>query len=320
MKNKNQFLSMCIMVLACVFVFTSCKKKETGTADPNAKQHNEDVSNTKSESDNVNTDVNTVLNGITGTGKTDETNAAISICGATIDSSQQNGSPKTIIIHFDGTTACGNPARIRGGDVKIELINGNRWSDLGAVLKITHIAYKVTFVNLNNHFLTFNGVKYLTNVTGFDWLTYVFNGGNISATIKERTNNTTVTFENDSTDSWNSARLTTWAITGYTHFTATVEADTLMDGKKIDSWGTSRFGTQFKTEMITPWKSGTDCGWWRPTQGKYISTTANFSITATASVDQEGNVVSTSCGGYGYKLEWNYNSGTATGNVVIPYF
>ncbi|MBP6515849.1 MAG: hypothetical protein KA242_02285, partial [Chitinophagales bacterium] len=70
----------------CVgLIVSSCKKADNDTvnrtADPNAKQHNEDVSNTKSESDNLNTDVNNALSNISGFGKTDKAEA-LSICGA----------------------------------------------------------------------------------------------------------------------------------------------------------------------------------------------------------------------------------------------
>ncbi len=314
MKSKNQLTAMFFMVLACVVVFTSCKKKET-TADPNAKQHNEDVSNTKSESDNVNTDINNVLKQIPAFGKTEATEA-YDICG--VSSVDTTSSPyPTVTFTFDGTTYCGSPARKRSGVVKVELIQGAKWSDAGAKLRVTHTDYKVTYQNLNNHYLIFNGVKYLTDVNGFNWINVWF--GTDVITIRERSDNMTVTFENGDVASWNTARLSTWGLSGGQIY-AVVEADSISGTRKIDSWGKTRFGTNFTTEMITAWKSGTQCGWWKPTQGKYTSTTDNFSITATASVDQEGNVVTTACGGYGYKLEWNYNSGTATGTVVIPYF
>ncbi len=308
-------MSMFFMVLACVVVFTSCKKKETGTADPNAKQHNEDVSNTKSESDNLNNDINTVIKD-SGFGKKEGVQATIE--GCTIDLTHQGENPPYIVFTFDGT-AHGNPSRKREGVIKVTLVNGTHWSQAGSVLKVEHIDYKVTFVNLNNHYLVFNGTKYLTNQTGlvYDLFTTAF-----SETIKERSNDMKVTFENGQQESWNCARLSTWSGTlTPLVLNATVEADSISPGgKRIDSWGTTRFGTNFTTEMITAWKSGSACGWWKPTQGKYTSTTDNFSITATASVDREGNVVNTACAGYGYKLEWNYNSGTATGTVVIPYF
>lgn len=314
--HQLSFAAICLLVL----ILASCQKANTNTthADPNAQQHNEDVSNTKSESDNLNTDINNVLREVRGFGKK-ESAEAISICGATIDSSQQFASTPTVIINFDGHTSCGNPARIRGGQIKVELIQGNKWSDAGAVLRVTHIDYKVTYVNLNNHYLTFNGIKYLTNVDGFDYVNYYFTGG-LTTHIRERSNNMTVTFENGQTESWNCARLSTYAVTGYTTITVTVNGDSTSNGKVIDSWGTTRFGTNFTTEMITPWQSGTTCGWWRPTQGKYTSTTDNFTITATAGVNQNGTPVNSGCGAYGYKLEWDYQQGTASGTAVIQYF
>lgn len=306
-------------VVAFSLMLSSCTKLTKNTiADPNAKQHNEDVSNTKNESDNLNTDINNILKDVQGFGKTDN-NAAFTVCGATVDTSHQYDPTPKVTVTFDGTTACGNPARIRSGTVTLELVQGNKWSDAGAKLKVTHTDYKVTFVNLNNHYLTFNGTKYLTNVNGFDYVGYFFNGS-LTAHIRERSNDMTVTFENGQTESWNSARLSTVQITNYTTITATVNGDSISNGKTIDSWGTTRFGTHFTTEMISPWVSGTTCGWWRPTQGKYTSTTDNFSVTATCSVDQQGNVVSSGCGAYGYKIEWNYNNGTATGNAVVAYF
>jgi hypothetical protein len=60
-----------------------------------------------------------------------------------------------------------------------------------------------------------------------------------------------VTFDNGQTSSWNSARLTTWAITNYTQYSATVNGDTTIGGKSIDSWGQTRFGTILKQDRFT---------------------------------------------------------------------
>jgi len=315
-KNAIKLAVVCLGI----FALSSCIKSPNnfGPADPNAKQHNEDISNTKGESDNLNNDINALTKEVQSfVGKNAEAQAW-SICGVShIDSTPQGGHP-SLIITFDGTTSCGSPARIRSGQVQVELIAGQHWLDAGSQLRITHTNYKVTYVNLQNHYLTFNGTKYLTCLQAVDWLTYYFNGS-ASTQIRERSYNVTVTFENGSNDSWNCARLTHWSVSNYSNFSVTVDADTTMAGKNIDSWGTTRFGTSFTTEMITPWVSGTTCGWLKPTQGKYTSVTDNFTVTATASVDQNGHTVS-GCSGYGYKLEWNYQNGTATGDAVIPYF
>jgi hypothetical protein len=247
----NQLMLASMMAFA--LIFTSCTKvKNNNTiADSNASQHNQDVNNTKSESDNVNTDVNNVMANMPAFGKTGSTQAAISICGATIDSSHANGAHPYIIINFDGTTVCAD--RIRSGSIQVQLISGAHWSTAGAQVLLTYTNYKVVFPSLNNHYLTFNGTKYLTDVSGINWLNLYLNGGSLTATMRERTYNMTVTFENGYTSSWNCARLTTWSVSNYVTFTATVNADTVMNGKNIDSWGLTRYGTHFTTEMTQPW-------------------------------------------------------------------
>lgn len=315
--SKN--IRLLTLVACCVVALAACTKPNTTNhnADPDAKQHNDDVNNTKAESDNLNTDINAVLRQVKSfSGKNAEAQAW-NICGATVDTTPGAQYP-TVVLTFDGST-CGNPARKREGTVKIELIAGSRWGDAGSKLRVTHTNYKVTFVNLNNHYLTFNGVKYITTLDQIDWLTYYFSGS-AATRFRERSYDVTVTFENGSTESWNCARLSSWSVTNYNVFAVTVNGDTTIDGRTIDSWGTTRFGTAFTTEMITPWKSGTTCGWWRPTQGKYTSRTDNFTVTATAGVDNNGNAVNSGCGAYGYKIEWDYASGTASGDAVIQYF
>ena len=312
---KTKWTVIFALSLSLLF-FAGCTKPGTkySTPDPNAKQHNEDVNNVKSESDNSNTDVNSALTGTSGFGKKDATNA-ISICGATIDSSHQHDVIPYLVITFDGTSNCSS--RIRSGTIKVELISGAKWVDVGAELRVTYTGYKVIFTDLNNHYVTFNGIKYLTDVSGVDELTYLFTGS-VTAKLKERTYNMTVTFENGQTSSWNSARLTTWNVTGYSTIVATVNGDTTIAGKTIDSWGLTRFNTSFQTEMIQPWVSGTACGWWGPTSGKYTSTTDNFSITATLGVNSSGNQVSSGCA-YGLKLDWTL-SNNSSGEALIPYY
>lgn len=309
-------------LLISLFLSSCVKPKDDYKEKDDVQQHNEDVNNTKSESDNLNTDINNVLRDAPGFQKKEGANA-YQICGGTVDDSQQYAAIPTLIINFNGAS-CGNPARKRSGQVKVELIQGNRWGDANSVLRVTHINYKVVFENLNNHYLVFNGTKYLTNLVAFNWVT-VLQTGIWNTQIRERSYDVTVQFENGETESWNCARLTEVnvnyvSITNYT-YSVTVRADTVINGKNIDSWGTTRYGTNFLTEMVVPWKSGTTCGWLRPTQGKYTSTTDNFTVTATASVDQNGNVV-TGCGGYGYLLEWQYTNGNtnASGDLVINYF
>lgn len=305
-------------IMAFTLIFTSCSKLKTNSsANPNAQQHNEDITNIKSESDNVNTDVNTIMSQMHAFGKNSSVQA-FSICGATIDSTHASGSQPYIVINFDSTTVCPNPSRIRSGSIKVQLISGAHWSSAGAVAELTYTNYKVTYPSLNNHSLTFNGIKHLTDVSGIDWVNYYFTGG-VTATLRERTYNMTVSFDNSSqTSSWNSARLTTWVVSGYTTITATVNGDTTIGGKTIDSWGQTRYGTNFTTQMIQPWVSGTTCGWWSPTQGNYTSVTDSFTVTALLGVNSSGNQVSSGCA-YGFKLNWTL-ANNYSGQAILQYW
>ncbi|HEY0262639.1 MAG TPA: hypothetical protein VGB95_06405 [Chitinophagales bacterium] len=292
-------------------IVTSCKKRDG--IDSSVEQHNQDVNNTKSESDNLNTDINNALSNTSVMGKNNAVQTT-SICGATIDSSHINDATPYIILTFDGTTTC--DSRIRSGQVKVELTQGAHWHDAGAVLRVTHTNYKVVYTSLNNHYLIFNGVKFLTDVNGIDWISVWL--GTDTIKVKERAYNQTVTFENGQTSTWSVARISQWWMSnsGF-QINATAAADTVISGKNVDSWGTTRFNTSFITEMQQPWQSNTTCGLWRPTSGIYKSTTDNFTIQATLGTDASGNQISSGCA-YGLKLDWTL--GVHSGNAVIGYW
>lgn len=307
------------LAIGAGIVAAGCVKPKNNITniDPNVKTHNQDINNTKSEADNLNNEINSTLSNLSGFGKNGELQA-YSVCGAAIDSSQQNAATPTVIFTFDGTTNC--YGKIRSGEVKVELIQGSKWSDAGAVLKVTHTNYKVVYTTLNNHYLTFNGVKYLTDVDGYDPLDLFF-AGSLTVKVSERANNLKVTFENGDTATWSVARIATGT---YTYNSVSgigasfiSNGDTTIGGKTIDSWGVTRFGTDFTTEMVQPWKSNTTCGVWKPTSGKYTSTTDNFTVTATLGVDGNGNPVSSGCPN-NLKLEWTL--GQYSGSGVYGYY
>jgi len=200
--NSN-WKTLGILSLVVLF-FASCggKLKVSPGANSNVSQHNQDVSNTTTESNNVNTDINTALVNNSVFGK----NFAVqsfSICGATIDSTGDTAAHPYIIINYNGNTTCSS-TEIRSGQVKVQLISGAHWSDANAMLEVTFTNYKIVYPTLNNHSLTFNGIKYLTDVSGIDWLAYYLSGS-ITTQMRERSYNMLVSFDNGQTSSWNSA-------------------------------------------------------------------------------------------------------------------
>jgi hypothetical protein len=309
---KKLIIYLGVLLLSSSIV-TSCKKREKEIAlDEETKQFNEDANEIKSESDNVDNDINSSINNTSIGGRTSASYSS-ELCGVTIDSSQIAN--KILFYNFDGSTPCFSPSRTRGGQIKVELINGNSWKDVGAVLKLTYINFKIIKLS-NNKSIQFNGVKTLKNVNGINWFTFLTSASNFK--FQSRALNVNVTFENGDQAIWNSARITTWDYIaanvtpgipyGYVKFTS--NGDTIRNGiSNIDSWGTNRNGQIFQTYYQSPWVSNSYCGFWRPVSGNLSHQVGIYNLGLQLGVNQNG-VPSTLTCAYGYKVSWTPLGGT----------
>ena len=317
MKKLLVYFSLALLASSLLL---SCKKKEENVElDEKVKQFNEDANEIKSESDNVNNDINSSINNTSIGGRTSASYSS-ELCGVTIDSSQIAN--KILFYNFDGTTPCFSPSRTRSGQIKVELINGTSWKNVGAVLKISYINFKVTKLS-NNNSITFNGTKTLKNVNGINWLTFLLGTSNFK--FQERALNVQVTFSDGTQATWNSARLTTWDYIqanatpgipyGYVKFTS--NGDTALSStQNVDSWGLNRNNQSFITFYNAPWISNSYCGFWRPTSGSVNHSVVganNFSLQL--GVDQSGNPSTLPCA-YGYKVSWTPTGGTAQSQII----
>ena len=310
---KKLIIYLGVLLLASSIV-TSCKKREKEIAlDEETKQFNEDANEIKSESDNVDNDINSSINNTSIGGRTSASYSS-ELCGVTIDSSQIAN--KILFYNFDGSTPCFSPSRTRGGQIKVELINGNSWKDVGAVLKLTYINFKIIKLS-NNKSIQFNGVKTLKNVNGINWFTFLTSASNFK--FQSRALNVNVTFENGDQAIWNSARITTWDYIaanvtpgipyGYVKFTS--NGDTIRNGiSNIDSWGTNRNGQIFQTYYQSPWVSNSYCGFWRPVSGNLSHQVGIYNLGLQLGVNQNGDPSTLTCA-YGYKVSWTPLGGTA---------
>lgn len=309
------------MVMLASAVIISCKKKEEVAPtemDPISKQFNEDANDVKSESDNVDNDINSSINNTSIGGRTSASYSS-DLCGVTIDSSQIAN--KILFYNFDGITPCFSPSRTRSGQIKVELINGNSWRDVGAVLKLTYINFKVVKLS-NNKSIMFNGVKTLKNVNGINWLTFLMSTSNFK--FQERALNVQVTFETGAQATWNSARITTWDYIGanvtpgipYGYVKFTSNGDTLLNSfSNTDSWGVNRYNQNFQTYYQSPWVSNSYCGFGRPVSGSLTHTVAGNTLALELGVDQSGNPSTLSCA-YGFKVSWTPQNGTAQSSIL----
>ncbi|CAN5472231.1 hypothetical protein BH11BAC1_BH11BAC1_26880 [soil metagenome] len=315
---KNQLILICLA--AMIGLSVSCKKKETedsAALDEKTKTFNDDGDRYKNASDGANDDVNAAIDQVPSMGRMvrPPVGTFATPCGFTIDSTQLSN--KILFLNFDGVTYCGSPSRIRDGQIKVQLTHGAFWGEVGAVLTITYINFKVTyFINNQPHTVNFNGAKTLENVNGHDWLGWL--AGTATIKYRERALNITVDFDGGNNAVWNSARLTTWNYNpSTTDITFTAFGDSTVDGHaNTDSWGSNRYGYAFTTYYTTSIISDTHCGLWRPTSGELVHHVNGKDYTLTLGVNPDGSAHSGACG-YGWKITWTPDGGSTTSKVFI---
>jgi outer membrane murein-binding lipoprotein Lpp len=317
MKLQNNLL-IAASILGVILI-QSCKKEKAPELDSQTKQFNTDANNYKSESDQADNDINSSLSAYPTFGRG---TAILSspMCGATVDTTFLT-SQKMLIFNFDGVTPCFSPSRTRAGQIKVQLVTGNHWSDAGAVLKETYINFKITRLS-DNQFIMFNGEKTLKNINGNDWLGFLL--GTSTLKYQSRAFNVSVTFNNASA-TWNTAHLTEWKYTPLAsssyheaYITFTAIGDTSLNGfNNVSAWGVNRFGQNFTTYYNSSILSNTYCGLWRPNQGELVHSVNSSNFTLSLGVDQGGNPTPYDCA-YGYKVVWTNSNGN-TGTVIISY-
>ncbi|MFT4982345.1 MAG: outer membrane murein-binding lipoprotein Lpp [Bacteroidia bacterium] len=290
--------------------------------DAQIEQFSLDSNTYKAELDQVDNDINNALADIDGFNKTDYHDEVFSspLCGVTIDCTDV--SQGILYFNFDGVTPCFSYSRTRGGQIKVELINGNSWADAGAVLKQTFTDFRVTNL-FTLRSIEFDGIKTLKNVSGHDWWQFLL--GNQNFTHESRSNDIQVSFDNGANTEWNHARSITWSYNpagtdpnvsfGYIGFTAS--GDTTINGvSNMDSWGVNRFGDDFITYYNQPLLSNTYCGLWRFNSGQLVHEVDGDDYILTLGVDQNGNSTSNTCA-YGYEVSWDV--GNNSNNAVFSY-
>lgn len=307
------------IALGLATVISSCKKddKENEEAVTNLSTQAEDNNDSKSESDQTNSDIDKILESfptINGRQATDTLKNVV--CGCAVDKSQLAN--KTLILKFDGVTSCLSPSRLRSGTITITLINGEHWSDAGARLKVVFSNYKV-IRQRDNKFWNFNGTKYLTNVNQRNWPAILL--GSDSVLVKERANGIKVDVEGGSLV-YNVARATTWKYvksqTTANYIQLSALGDTIINGvNNIDTWGTNRFGKAFTNHYLSRWVSNTYCEIWRPVQGEIVHESNGNKLTIKLGVGTDGNPHTGDCA-YGWKLSWLLSNG-ALGEKVFSY-
>jgi hypothetical protein len=196
---------------------------------------------------------------------------------------------------------------IKSGTITIDLINGKKWTDTGAILQETD---SVT-VTYNGKTRIYNCVRYVTNVSGG-----YYNVANLpSPFIYTMHAYGTVTFDNGSQRSYWITRRNTFTKTSPYAFT--IAGDTTINSNVCTIGGVTRYGDNFLVQAPVAISSNQVCGYGNPTSGERIITYGTEPITVTFGVDATGTPITSGCA-YGFKINWTKLSG-ATGTAVISY-
>jgi len=316
MISKAIVTRFCILFIIGILSISSCRKKEpVSPVEPEESgQSGIDSREAMVENDLALADVNEIVSGnkkMSGRGT-----EVSSICGLFLDSVQANTGVIKLI--YDGTT-CNN--RNRTGSIRLTLQNyasGKRWKDVGAVLQVEYLNYKVTRAS-DQKSIMLNGTQLLTNASGGNWLKLLLQTqSNLVTTITGT--NLQVTWQDNSNATYNIHRKITYSFSNNI-LTTTAEGIGTSGGlNNLENFGTTRDGHSFTSQVTTPIVWNTTCGGGAPVQGAATVKVANkdFELKFLYGVDAAGNSVPVSnnqCP-FGWKLEWSANSDTPKSKVI----
>lgn len=312
--KKLLLLTLLILSITGFISLNSCKKEKNINNDDYAAQSAaaDDEAGIASATDQALTDVNSAIDGSSFAQRSsdpNQTNGIHPICGGTIDSSQK--SEGIIIINFDGTTNCNG--RTRSGQIKIEKTAGSKWRDAGTTINITFINFKVTRIR-DNKSIVINGSKSITNITG--GLVRDLQAG--QSLVHKVRGSLSVTFNNNTTRSWNVARKNTYAMDSNNVRWIKIEGDTTIGSDAhVVVWGVNRNNDNFEVVINTPIEANSTCEFDEPVKGVKVHKKLARELTVTFGVDAHGDPVSSGCA-YGFKAEWENARGQHR-ELIVEY-
>lgn len=198
---------------------------------------------------------------------------------------------------------------LKKGKITIEIINGKKWTEAGAILKETD---SVT-ITRGTKTRVYVGTRIVTNVSGGSLHTLTPNPFIYTMHAYH-----TVTFDNGSQRTCWIARRTTFDKQTYTFITT---GDTSINGSLCTIGGKTRFGNEFLVQSPQPIVASFSCGFANPTAGIRIHTSLHPSnsevVTITFGVDATGAQVTSGCA-WGFKVNWLKLNGKQ-GTALIQY-
>jgi hypothetical protein len=307
MKAK-QFLKIgLILITAAGLSLTGCQKekqKDNSSDSSSLQQLSQDDKDVENASDEAMNDVNTLLSG----GQLKSTNFIP--CDAVVDSSIIVNDTITYYITYTGVDC--HIKFTRTGKVEVKKKVGTHWHDAGATVIVTFNNLKITRKS-NGKSIIINGTKTFQNVTGgFIWQL----GSEYTSIVHKTWGFVNVTFDDNTTRTWNVARQKT--------FTGTLgQLNMTVDGFGAEGsyynlvvWGINRNGENFYTQITQSVVFKETCGW-DPCSGIKIHQIPADSKKATITFGYNSNnepIVGDECPTK-FRLDWE--KGTHSGTVYL---
>ena len=309
MKSNKLIYTLALIVISGSLVFTGCKKRKAAKNEDG--QTSVDSRQAQGESDGAISDANQVISDqplLHGRGGSPNAIAGVmgNICGMTVDTTGMYTG--TVKLNYNGTT-CNN--RTRTGSIRLTILNytsGVRWKNVGAVLKVDYISYKVTRAS-DGKSVELNGTQNVTNNSGGTWFDLIFLGQN-NLSHQVTGTNLNVTFDGSATAVYNINRkfTSTWANVVLTCVGEGIGSSNNLNN--LENYGTTRDGHAFTSQVTTPVVWNTTCGAWAPIQGAVDIRvdSKSFDLKCTFGVDNSGNPITVGANScpYGLKIEWTY--------------
>jgi hypothetical protein len=314
MKTAEIFKYGILAVAITGLTFTGCKKDkntETAVNTQSLQQLSKDEVTATQISDDALNDANTVLSNSAQLKSTE----TLWPCNATIDSTSVVNDSITFFITYNGDNCSGT--KRREGQVTITKKYQQPWGQQGATAIVHLINLKIT-KNSNGKWMTLNGTKTFTNVSGgYLWML----GNTMNAIVHKVVGSFSATFDDSTTRVWSLNRQRTFTGTlGGGQLVMTVDGLGSADGyNNLSVWGVNRNGENFYTRITQPVVFKGSCDW-DPVSGVKIYQIPSDDKKATVTYGYDSNynlVTNGDCPTY-FRVDWQKNTHSGTFFLPLP--
>jgi predicted secreted protein len=236
------------------------------------------------------------------------------LCNVTVDSTAVVNDTITYYLTYNGLNC--NGKLIRTGKQEIKKKVGTHWGMTGATVITTLIDFHVVHVN-SGKAITLNGTRTHENVSGgFIWQ---LGTGGATSIVHKITGNLQATFDDTTTRTWSLARQLVYTGTP-TALVMTTDGFGSADGySNLITWGVSRNGEQFYTQVLQSVVHRQACNW-DPVSGivKHQVPSDNKSATVTYGYDSNNQPITGDECPTRYRVDWVKNGHSGTMFLPLP--